>query len=49
MAFFRAVESSRPAGERLFQDRFAAAFLSPPFRCALLLCRVPGGVPPSSG
>jgi methyltransferase (TIGR00027 family) len=43
MALFRAIESSRPASSRLFDDPFAAAFLSPSFRSVLLLCRLPGG------
>ena len=43
MALFRAIESSRPAAERLFDDPYARAFLSLPFRCVLLLCRAPAG------
>lgn len=43
MAFFRAVESSRPAGERLFHDPLAATFLSPALRCALLPCSLAAG------
>src|SRR5882724_3870317 len=43
MALFRALESSRPIGERLFDDPYARAFLSFPFRCVLLVCRLPGG------
>jgi methyltransferase (TIGR00027 family) len=34
MAMFRALESARPAKERLFADEFAAMFLSPPMRLA---------------
>jgi methyltransferase (TIGR00027 family) len=43
MAFFRAVESSRPAGERLFHDPLAATFLSLPLRGVLLPCRTRPG------
>ena len=43
MAFFRALESSRPVGERLFDDPYARAFLGLPLRSALLLGVVPGG------
>ena len=43
MALFRALESSRPATERLFDDPYAGAFLAFPFRCVLLLARLPGG------
>jgi methyltransferase (TIGR00027 family) len=34
MALFRALESARPAGERLFEDRAAARFLNPRLRAA---------------
>jgi methyltransferase (TIGR00027 family) len=43
MALFRAIESSRPPAERLFDDPFAAVFLSLPLRCVHALCRLPGG------
>jgi methyltransferase (TIGR00027 family) len=48
MALFRAIESSRPAGERLFADPLAAAFLDRPLRIAALAARLPviGGVVP---
>jgi len=41
MAFFRALESLRPEGQRLFVDPYAQAFLSPRFRRALRLAAVP--------
>src|SRR4029453_6180045 len=41
MAPFRALESLRPPGERLFADPFAARFLRPRLRAALLAARVP--------
>jgi methyltransferase (TIGR00027 family) len=41
MALFRAMESSRPLGERLFEDPYAHLFLRPSFRFLLLLSRVP--------
>lgn len=42
MAFFRALESLRPAGERLFEDCYARAFLGPLFRWALRVASIPG-------
>jgi methyltransferase (TIGR00027 family) len=41
MALFRALESSRPPGARLFEDPFAQLFLSPPLRWVLRLSRLP--------
>jgi methyltransferase (TIGR00027 family) len=41
MAFFRALESQRPHGGRLFNDPYAASFLSQGFRRALRLASVP--------
>jgi methyltransferase (TIGR00027 family) len=41
MAFFRALESQRPPRKRLFNDPYAAGFLSPGFRRALRLASVP--------
>jgi methyltransferase (TIGR00027 family) len=41
MAFFRALESQRPPGSRLFNDPYAACFLSPPFRRALRVASLP--------
>lgn len=41
MALFRALESARPEGERLFEDRAAASFLSPGLRAVALAARVP--------
>jgi methyltransferase (TIGR00027 family) len=41
MALFRALETVRPAGRRLFDDRFAAQFLSPRLRLVVGLSRVP--------
>jgi len=43
MALFRAIESSRPSGTRLFHDPFARTFLSAPFRWVVFLSRLPGG------
>jgi methyltransferase (TIGR00027 family) len=42
MAFFRALESARPSGRRLFTDPFAIHFLRPSLRRAVWLSRVPG-------
>lgn len=42
VALYRAIESSRPAPARLFEDRFAPAFLGPRARWALRLSRLPG-------
>lgn len=41
VALYRAIESSRPAPERLFQDPLAPAFLGWRFRWALRLSRLP--------
>jgi methyltransferase (TIGR00027 family) len=41
MAFFRALESVRPSGQRLFNDPFAIHFLRPALRLAVRLSRVP--------
>src|SRR5262245_46404771 len=41
MAFFRALESTAPAGRRLFLDPFAVQFLRAPLRRATGLARVP--------
>ena len=41
MAFFRALESARPSGKRLFTDRFAVQFLRPGLRRAAWCSRVP--------
>src|SRR5207247_8077257 len=41
MALFRALESCRPPGVRLFEDRFAIGFLRPAFRCVVDLSRLP--------
>jgi methyltransferase (TIGR00027 family) len=41
MALFRALESARPPGLRLFEDRFAAGFLAPRYRLAVGLSRLP--------
>jgi methyltransferase (TIGR00027 family) len=41
MALFRAIESSRPASERLFDDRLAREFLDRRLRIAALAARVP--------
>jgi len=41
MALYRAMESARPRGSRLFTDPFAIHFLRPSLRRAAVLCRVP--------
>jgi len=41
MALFRALESARPAERRLFEDRFARAFLRPRLRFVVGLARLP--------
>jgi methyltransferase (TIGR00027 family) len=41
MAFFRALESQRPPRQRLFNDPYAACFLSPGFRRALRIASIP--------
>ena len=41
MAFFRALESSRPSDIRLFEDRFAEEFLRPSLRTVVHLSRLP--------
>jgi len=41
MAFFRACESVRPSGKRLFLDPFAVLFLNPPLRRAVGLSAKP--------
>ncbi len=41
MAFFRALESARPADARLFADPFAIQFLRPGLRCAARAARRP--------
>src|SRR5438034_9917761 len=41
MALFRALESCRPPGVRLFEDRFAIGFLRPAFRFVVDLSRLP--------
>jgi methyltransferase (TIGR00027 family) len=41
MALFRALEGTRSADQRLFEDRFAAAFLSPRLRLVVCLSKVP--------
>jgi len=41
MALFRALESARPPGRRLFHDPFAMAFLRWPLRVVAALARVP--------
>lgn len=41
MALFRALETLRPAGERLFADPYAARFLSPPLRAVVAAARLP--------
>jgi methyltransferase (TIGR00027 family) len=41
MAFFRALESLRPRRARLFNDPYAACFLSPGFRRALRIASTP--------
>jgi methyltransferase (TIGR00027 family) len=45
MALFRALESSRPAAERLFDDRFARSFLTWPLSIVGRLLIVPGVEP----
>jgi methyltransferase (TIGR00027 family) len=42
MAFFRALESRRPAAERLFVDSVAEAFLDRPLRAAVVAAALPG-------
>lgn len=42
MALFRALETARPAAERLISDPLAAAFLTGPLRAAAALAAVPG-------
>ncbi|HXQ20168.1 MAG TPA: SAM-dependent methyltransferase [Candidatus Acidoferrales bacterium] len=42
MALFRALESSRPPGRRLFEDPLARHFLSPPLALVARLSAVPG-------
>jgi methyltransferase (TIGR00027 family) len=39
MALFRALESTRPEGERLFEDRTAASFLRPTLRAVAVAAR----------
>jgi methyltransferase (TIGR00027 family) len=41
MAFFRALETKRPPRQRLFNDPYAACFLSPGFRSALRIASIP--------
>jgi methyltransferase (TIGR00027 family) len=41
MALFRALESSRPAEKRLFDDRLATSFLGPGLRGVVLSARLP--------
>jgi len=41
MAFYRAIESSRPRGKRLFCDPFAIHVLRPSLRRAVVLSRIP--------
>lgn len=41
MALFRALESSEAPARRLFEDRFAAAFLPPRFHLVVSLSRLP--------
>lgn len=41
MALFRAVETAQPAGQRLFEDPYAASFLAEPLRTVASLARVP--------
>src|SRR5262249_61954745 len=41
MALYRAMESARPCGRRLFTDPFAIHFLRPVLRRAAVLCRGP--------
>ncbi len=40
MALFRALEFTLPAGQRLFEDRFASAFLPPRLRFVAFLSRI---------
>jgi methyltransferase (TIGR00027 family) len=42
VALFRAIESRRPAGQRLFDDPFAKRFLSPPLAGVAALSCLPG-------
>lgn len=42
VAFFRALESVRPPGARLFSDPFALRFLRPSLRAAVCAARLPG-------
>jgi methyltransferase (TIGR00027 family) len=41
MALFRAIESSRPQHQRLFEDLFAPGFLRPSLKLAWMLSRIP--------
>jgi methyltransferase (TIGR00027 family) len=41
MALFRALESARPDGDRLFEDRAAASFLRPTMRAVAFAARFP--------
>jgi methyltransferase (TIGR00027 family) len=41
MALFRALETARPAGQRLFQDPFAVAFLAPRLHALAWAARLP--------
>jgi len=43
MAFFRALESVRPAASRLFEDPFARHFVGRPFGALLVVAGLPGG------
>jgi methyltransferase (TIGR00027 family) len=45
MAYFRALESARPAAQRLFNDPFAPLFLSPILHGAAAIARVPRFAP----
>ena len=45
MAYFRALESARPASRRLFHDPFAPRFLSPVLRGAAAIACVPSFAP----
>jgi methyltransferase (TIGR00027 family) len=45
MAYFRALESARPASRRMFYDPFAPHFLSPVLRGAAAIARVPAFAP----
>jgi methyltransferase (TIGR00027 family) len=45
MAYFRALESARPASRRMFYDPFAPHFLSPVLRGAVAIARVPAFAP----